>query len=104
MSCWSAHNPNLPQFLASLILNGAATPGRGAIRLRKGAVARVDLTRRPGMLHWLVDPRILRGVYGKAPKPTGKLVKKPHQERPEKGQTQILTTSRPLRSINRAAV
>jgi phosphohistidine phosphatase len=70
------HNPNLPQFLASLILNGAATPGRGAIRLRKGAVARVDLTRRPGMLHWLVDPRILRGVYGKAPKPAGKVVKK----------------------------
>jgi phosphohistidine phosphatase len=58
------HNPNLPQFLAWLILNGAATPGRSAIRLRKGAVARVDLARRPGMLHWLVDPRILRGVFG----------------------------------------
>ncbi len=62
------HNPNLPQFLATLIMNGNATPGRTAIRMRKGAVARVDLTRRPGVLHWLVDPRILRGVYGNATK------------------------------------
>ncbi len=66
------HNPNLPQFLAALIMNGSATPGRTAIRLRKGAIARVDLTRRPGMLHWLVDPRILRGVYGSATKPVRK--------------------------------
>lgn len=64
------HNPNLPQFLATLILNGGAIPGRTAIRLRKGALARIDLTRRPGVLHWLVDPRILRGVYGTATKVT----------------------------------
>ncbi|RRA48952.1 phosphohistidine phosphatase SixA [Acidipila sp. EB88] len=62
------HNPNLPQFLGSLIMNGSAVPGRAAIRLRKGALARIDLTRRPGMLHWLVDPRILQGVYGNATK------------------------------------
>ena len=62
------HNPNLPLFLASLIMNGSATPGRAAIRLRKGAIARVDLTRRPGILHWLVDPRILSGVYSSATK------------------------------------
>jgi phosphohistidine phosphatase len=58
------HNPNLPQFLGSLI----STPGRAAIRVRKGAIARIDCTRRPGTLHWLVDPRILRGVYGNATK------------------------------------
>ena len=52
------HNPNLAQFLGSLI-----SPSRMNIRLRKGAIARVDLARRPGILHWLVDPRILRGVY-----------------------------------------
>ncbi|HEV2276590.1 MAG TPA: phosphohistidine phosphatase SixA [Acidobacteriaceae bacterium] len=57
------HNPNLPIFLSSLI-----TPtGRISIRLRKGAIARVDCTRLPGILHWLVDPRILRG-YSKATK------------------------------------
>src|SRR5580698_7789140 len=53
------HNPNLSQFLGSLIVS----PGRANIRVRKGAIARVDYTRRPGILHWLVDPRILRGVY-----------------------------------------
>jgi len=53
------HNPNLEQFLGSLIVS----PGRASVRLRKGAIARVDLTRRPGILNWLVDPRILRGVY-----------------------------------------
>lgn len=53
------HSPNLAQFLGSLI----ASPGRASIRMRKGAIARVDCTRRPGILNWLVDPRILRGVY-----------------------------------------
>ncbi len=62
------HNPNLPLFLASLIMNGSASPTRAAIRMRKGAIARIDLTRRPGILHWLVDPRILKGVYGNASK------------------------------------
>ena len=57
------HNPNLPLFLASLL-----GPGRMNIRLRKGAIARVDCTRRPGILHWLVDPRILRGVYARVTK------------------------------------
>lgn len=57
------HNPNLPIFLSSLI----STSGRISIRLRKGAIARVDCTRLPGILHWLVDPRILRG-YAKATK------------------------------------
>lgn len=58
------HNPNLPQFLGSLI----ASPGRANIRMRKGAIARVDYTRRPGTLNWLVDPRILRGVYANVAK------------------------------------
>lgn len=58
------HNPNLPIFLASLI----APAGRTSVRLRKGAVARIDCTRLPGTLHWLVDPRILRGIYAKATK------------------------------------
>ncbi len=63
------HSPNLPQFLGSLIMNGSATPGRASIRMRKGAIARIDLTRRPGLLHWLVDPHILKGVYGNATRP-----------------------------------
>jgi phosphohistidine phosphatase len=55
------HNPNLATFIGALI----AAPGKASIRLRKGAIARVDCTRRPGLLHWLVDPRILRGVYAR---------------------------------------
>lgn len=54
------HNPNLSTFLGSLI-----STGKTSIRLRKGAIARVDYTRRPGTLLWLVEPRILRNIYGK---------------------------------------
>jgi phosphohistidine phosphatase len=69
------HNPNLPVFLGSVI--GARNPSslgisgpsdKLRIRLRKGAIARIDCARRPGTLHWLVDPRILRGVYAKVTK------------------------------------
>ncbi|HUB18911.1 MAG TPA: phosphohistidine phosphatase SixA [Acidobacteriaceae bacterium] len=57
------HNPNLAVFFGSLLAPG----GRIAARLRKGAIARVDCARLPGTLHWLVDPRILRG-YARATK------------------------------------
>jgi phosphohistidine phosphatase len=58
------HNPNLPQFVGMLI----ASPSRASVRMRKGAIARIDYTRRPGILHWLVDPRILREGYAKVTK------------------------------------
>jgi len=57
------HNPNLAVFFGSLLASG----GRMSTRLRKGAIARIDCARLPGTLHWLVDPRILRG-YAKATK------------------------------------
>lgn len=50
------HNPNLQQFLGALV----ASPRPASIRLRKGGMARVDMTRRPPTLNWLVDPRPLR--------------------------------------------
>ena len=53
------HNPNLPQFLAAQ----TCSSGRLNVRLRKGAVARVDCSTRPGQLAWLVDPRTLRQIY-----------------------------------------
>jgi phosphohistidine phosphatase len=56
------HNPNLPVLLSSLL------GSKINIRLRKGAIARVECTRRPGTLHWLVDPRILRGAYASVTK------------------------------------
>jgi phosphohistidine phosphatase len=56
------HNPNLPVLLSSLL------GPKINIRLRKGAIARIEVTRRPGTLHWLVDPRILRGGYTRVTK------------------------------------
>jgi phosphohistidine phosphatase len=58
------HNPNLPEFLGSLI----CAPKPASIRMRKGAIARVDCTRRPGQLISLVDPRMLRQIYSSAAK------------------------------------
>lgn len=58
------HNPNLAIFFGSLL----APSSRMSIRLRKGAIARIDCARLPGTLHWLVDPRILRGIYARATK------------------------------------
>jgi phosphohistidine phosphatase len=68
------HNPNLAVFLGAVIgarsssAMGITQSVKPAIRLRKGAIARVDMARRPGTLHWLVDPRILRGVYARVTK------------------------------------
>ncbi len=53
------HNPNLSQFLVSLITSA----GRPNLRLRKGSIARVDCTRKPGQLVSLIEPRILRQIY-----------------------------------------
>jgi phosphohistidine phosphatase len=58
------HNPNLSEFLGALI----CSPRSASIRMRKGAIARVDCTRRPGQLLSLTDPRMLRLIYASAAK------------------------------------
>jgi phosphohistidine phosphatase len=58
------HNPNLPEFLGSLV----CVPRPASIRMRKGAIARVDCTRRPGQLVSLLDARMLRQIYASAAK------------------------------------
>ena len=62
------HNPNLFQFLGRLVTaNGGAN-----IRMRKAAVARVDLDRHPPQLQWVIDPRTARSIYvsvGKSSRP-----------------------------------
>lgn len=53
------HNPNLFQFLGRLVTgNGGAN-----LRMRKGAIARVDLDRHPPQLQWIIDPRLARSIY-----------------------------------------
>jgi len=57
------HNPNLSEFLSRLICGGT---GRGAVDLKKGAVARVETSRQQGLLQWCVTPKFVRVVYASA--------------------------------------
>jgi phosphohistidine phosphatase len=64
------HNPNLTTFAASLLvppsLSAEATPESTPmpVRLRKGSIARLNLTRGPGAtMQWLLDPRLVRALY-----------------------------------------
>ena len=62
------HNPNLIQFLGKLVTGN----GGASLRLRKGAIARVDLDRHPAQLQWLIDSRMARNIYasvGKSSRP-----------------------------------
>ena len=52
------HNPNLAQFAGALI--SAQRAGRANLRLRKGAMVRLDVSRRPAQLLGLLDTRMLR--------------------------------------------
>ena len=52
------HNPNLAQFAGALM--SGQRGGRANLRLRKGAMARIDISRRPAQLLGLVDTRMLR--------------------------------------------
>ncbi len=56
------HNPNLTGFLGSLLVP-ASTRSTAQVRLRKGSLARVNLTRGPAVLQWMLDPRIVRSLY-----------------------------------------
>jgi phosphohistidine phosphatase len=55
------HNPNITAFLGQLV--GAEGIGEARIRLRKGTIARVSLTRGPAVLQSLTDPRVVKALY-----------------------------------------
>ena len=65
------HNPNLTNFVTSLLIPAANCPamdadggsGLAPVRLRKGSLARISLTRGPATLQWLLDPRTVRALY-----------------------------------------
>ena len=80
------HNPNLQGFLGALLvppvprIDGRAEPPLEAkVRLRKGSIARLNLTRGPASLQWLIDPRTVRALYATAVTPPRRksLKKKP---------------------------
>lgn len=66
------HNPSMTAFLGQLIAgSGSRDNGHAAmasLRLRKGSIARVTVERGPGMLKWLLDPRIVRALYATSTK------------------------------------
>jgi phosphohistidine phosphatase len=60
------HNPNLTTFLGSLLVPASSPEAK--IRLRKGSIARVVLTRGPATLQTLLDPRTVRALYATSTK------------------------------------
>ncbi|MEO6911081.1 MAG: histidine phosphatase family protein [Edaphobacter sp.] len=61
------HNPNINTFLGSLLVP-ASTHATARVRLRKGSLARLSLTRGPATLQWLLDPRTVRALYATSTK------------------------------------
>lgn len=64
------HSPNIQNFLGALIVppGNAAEAVPAQIRLRKGAIARVSITRgaarsNPAVLQTVLDPRTVRALY-----------------------------------------
>ena len=60
------HNPNLQNFLGALIVQANQPPSQ--VRLRKGSMARLNLTRGPASLQALLDPRLVRALYATSTK------------------------------------
>ena len=57
------HNPNLSQFLGSVISDSGC---EASLELKKGAVAKVEMRRSSGTLQWCVTPKLLRALYDTA--------------------------------------
>lgn len=67
------HNPNLSEFLGRLIGGGS----RAGIDLKKGAVARVEVSHHRGLLHWSVTPKVVRVLmHASEPEPRQKTARK----------------------------
>jgi phosphohistidine phosphatase len=54
------HNPSLTEFLSKTVATGS---GPALVELKKGAVAKVEMTGRRGTLDWLVTPKIARALH-----------------------------------------
>jgi phosphohistidine phosphatase len=57
------HNPNLSQFLGSIISDSGC---EASVDLKKGAVARVETRRTSGTLQWCLTPKLARTLYATA--------------------------------------
>lgn len=54
------HNPNLSQFLGSVISDSGC---EASVELKKGAVAKVEMRRSLGTLQWCLTPKAVRTLY-----------------------------------------
>jgi len=54
------HNPNLSQFLGAVICESGC---EASLELKKGAVAKVEMRRTTGTLHWCLTPKLMRTLY-----------------------------------------
>jgi phosphohistidine phosphatase len=57
------HNPNLSQFLGSVICDSGC---EASVELKKGAVAKVEMRRTSGTIQWCLTPRVMRTLYDAA--------------------------------------
>ena len=57
------HNPNLSQFLGSVISDSGC---EASVELKKGAVAKVEMRRSLGTLQWCLTPKAVRILYDAA--------------------------------------
>lgn len=64
------HNPNLQLFIGSLLTRQKepSEMPRVPVRLRKGSIARLSLTRGPATLLGLTDPRTIKALYATSTK------------------------------------
>lgn len=67
------HNPSMEEFLGKTISGG---PAAAHLDFKKGAVARVELNGRKGMLQWLATPKLARTLQ-----PSLKLSSRPNTSR-----------------------
>jgi len=54
------HNPNLSQFLGSVISDSGC---EASLELKKGSVAKVEMRRTTGTLQWCLTPKLVRTLY-----------------------------------------
>jgi len=57
------HNPNLSQFLGAIISDSGC---EASLELKKAGVAKVELRRSSGSLHWCLTPKMLSTLYDTA--------------------------------------
>jgi phosphohistidine phosphatase len=56
----AGHNPNLSQFLGSVISDSGC---EASLELKKGSVAKVEMRRSSGTLQWCLTPKLVRALY-----------------------------------------